>query len=422
MLICEHQDKLIDLVKCIFSEHTNQEKCLYKAKVIEQLLGKNDFLSWNNEKFTLYIDEVLACLFSQEAFNVQSRYTLSLIELVYGLEEDGALENIQYFADKTIEDIKKKFQLKSQEDREREIALNSKIKRDSFEYTKILDYQHFELNNNFAFEFAKRRYSKLYIVEYKYYKRIANNYFKYIGPLLTDRYLNESQDNKQKNEISSYTEILFELLETIQGNKSFFNVIDRLYRIASVQADDEGKQEDESSDLIINNPNSMINHSGTIKKIIYNFRLPRLIESLKWEANVRINFSLPEDQILSYIKHLKSTLGSQTIHIEDGKFLVDKSLGINDTDILKNFHKNIRKNIDIRETVADILFTYDCLKLNLSKTTIADKLNEYYYKTHNKHIKSINDMVSAYTKIAIALIENEEYTVLIDGRIKLGSD
>lgn len=416
MNTCKYKNELIELMKCALDDKSNNIICLKDIQKLYNILGENNkfiFYEKEDDSYSLNFDEILACILPQEVFDVQSTYIKGLIEIFYKeYKKNKKYWSIIAAEEQKIEQIKFNYKKMEKEDYEKIVIKNKKIKRDSFEYNKILDYKDFELNNNFAYEFAKRKYPKLYIQEYLYCQRIARNYFKYIGPIGNINFLNQNKTNDfHKSSVYNYKDIIFELLDTINKGKSFFNVVDRFYRISSIISDGE-EFEIESEDFIITNRFMNSSYGNKITKVMYNFRLPRLFSCLKWETNIRINLALPEEQILDYIKHIKRTLVVK--YGKDDNYIFDVPLHNNNPNLLKDFHKNIRKNVDIRETVGDILFTYDCLKLNMSKNEIADKLNEYYFDKFGKYLYSINDLVTAYSKIAIVFIEEEKYICLVD--------
>lgn len=418
----ESRKKLITLMKYYFTKKLSDEIVFTKVKQIqENMQNKYEFIYINEyNEIILDIDEVFSFLLPFEVFNVQSSYTRDFIDLYY----DSYYINKKYWDTlpepaQTVNELQENYKNMSKDknfykEKLRSIELEHKnIKRDSFEYNKILDYKDFELNNNFAYEFAKRKFPKLYINEYLYCKRLAKSYLSYVGPIGIINHLNEVKTTAHRdNQVDSYNKIILELLEGIENNKSFFNFIDRFYRISKIMNDGED-YDFERSDLIINNHYDHKNYNDSLTKVMYNFRLPRLRNSLHWEANIRINFAWPEEQILDYIKHLKYTLSTREKQITDEEF-ADDCIPEVGPDVLVNFNKNIRKNIDIRETVGDILFTYDALKINMTKKQIGDKLNEYHYEKFGRYLNSINDIVSAYCKLAIILIEKENYSYLID--------
>ena len=443
MLNTKERNLVIDLLECL-NNTTDAKKCRHISHIIRQH-HKDTFQKLIEEKrFKNEIKNILVVLANDEVFNIQSIRTKNIIaqltenykktqdkyffhiddtleeneKIIKNHEEKLYQENYQKYKDALFRDIdapkKEKFyyghnmsQLETDS-----ISTELKMKRNAFEYEKIHDYQEFELNNNIAYEFAKRKYPMLYLLEHAHVNAILTHLFKYILPQRIDNILNTNKSPSIACICDYETEKINELVKIFREGKSFFNILDSLYRVNFSELTHDELVAREHAIYFSN-----LNNKGekSIHSITPLFRLPKLEDYLDWEVNVKLNLSLPEEQLIEYIKHLKKSVVKKW-NVLDNIFLSGMNLESYDITIITVFSKNIRKKNRIQIIVADILFTYDCLKLNFTKQEIAEELNIYYFdKQYSKGVKFPEDIVTAYTKIAISMIEEENYKKLVNG-------
>ncbi len=432
----EERDLAIDLLECVNNakEHNDCIHLVNKLKENKELYKYLNMFSFFNN----VTKNILSFIAQDEALNIQSKRTKNGIQNLYIeflhsddkhlLACDTTLEEEIIFISEYEEKLyKDKYQeYKKEFFRDIEAPQKEKfhyghnmsqledewsMKRKGFEYERIHDYQDFELNNNIAHEFAKRKYSMLYIYEHIHIKKVLAWLFRYTLPQKID---NVPYDKTPKVACvcDFETDTINQMIKNFRAGKSFFNVMNSLYRTHTIELTEEELLAREHGMYFKEVKNKTNKTMSTITPI---FRLPKLEESLQWEVSVKLNLALPEEQLMAYIKHLKKSV-SKTWSVKGGKFLSAINLEDYDINLIKKFSKNIRKKNRIHIIIADILFTYDCLKLNFTKQEIAQELNNYHFeKGYSKGVNFPDDIVTAYTNVAISMIEEENYKKLVNG-------
>ena len=438
---------LIELLDCVFN-NKKQYVCIKLLKKINNQLpeyAKRICPNIDSPKPIILIPKLIEIILPQEVFHIQSirtrliikhymeQYTsiddmstlfeqevpLDELKKVYKCFEDQLFKEAytaykNEFFRETKPPKKKKFHFNhtlSQIEMDHYTEIR-KMKRDGFEYTKIHDFEEYQLNNNIAFEFAKRRYPVLYIYEYYHVAIIAKNFFAFVMPSETYNFINEQKFIKREVSIMSQKKKINELIKTLREGKSFFNVLNRSY----ISTFTNFLEPDMKIDAINVCFSTKLN-VDTTKQILITpaFRLPKLPEYFKWEVDVKLNLSLPTKQLTAYIESLKQDLASK-LSFSDENFFQSINIAENYIDLIKQYNKNIKKKSDVRTLVADILFTYDCLRLNFTKQEIAEELNNYYFDADKSKVTKISaDTITAYTQVAIEMIEKEKYKYLVDG-------
>jgi len=163
------------------------------------------------------------------------------------------------------------------------------------------------------------------------------------------------------------------------------------------------------------------NKTHTINQIIPNFK--RKINNSNQIATM-LNFSLPEDEIVEYVKHIKRTLDNKDVRIIKSPLELlgeelDKADNIsnmcskNSRDNEKCFDK--RNGLSRTDKLADMFFIYDSVKAGNKKLDIMIEIDKYY-DHDNKRKKSFSgDTYDKYNLIAKDYINNERYKELISG-------
>jgi len=468
MLFSPHRIAILKFLRCVINapdsssknqnldnkiKYTSYKDCAEQLAILNKVVNNslNEYISIEESNILVDVVGLLTAILPEEILHVQSPYLQS--EINYHFNEFSKKDNVYFFFKKspTLQEIKEYSNKKAKKgEKQKSIP----ISRDYYEYNRLYDYKLFELNNNFAFEFAKRRYPAFYITEFLHAQRIIDNFFEYIIKLDESGFINSSKKVVWQLHVNIYTNILNKLLDSLENGESFFNIFDKFYKTDTYKLNSyEYKQRYE--DFPVKDSTSFPLEKTHMKRISPMYRLPKLTPSLKWEVDVRINLALPEEQILDFIKHVKNKSGAKLNMVSENIFN-NKQLSDNDIELIKQRGKNYKKKTDIREIVADILFVYDSLQLGIKNNIIALQLNNYYIQKEQKYFtqlsrqeqldyfdiktnkaksnflnlskqekldmvedityrSTMDNIVTAYKKVALDLIENENFLSLIDG-------
>ncbi len=413
-----NRKQLISFIEFILKYPESKESRI-KAELIKKELGtaSDDFFDFQEDFTIVHIHKILAYILSLEVFNIQSGSIKQTLEYLIKKHFEDKMSFAELFTPTlSIQDIQNKHNnlIKELDEFQQKNIKYKRLKsmnRNSFEYNKIMDYKYFELNNNFAFECAKRKFPILYLVELNYCSRIAENFFTHVGASFIKECINE-REHFDAGIITAhcYKEVLDQLFDTIKEGKSFFNLFDRYYETEYTKLNEEefDAHVKDFEPYYRNNPEF---YDDKITRVLHTFRSPRLINSKKWEADIRLNLALPTDQLVDYIKHVKRTLAVVTTRRADGS-LVDNIMPDTAADkMFTIYHKNIRSKREIRKTFGDIMFTYDCILEGINHKTIAQKLNQHREETNEKTLteKTMLDLVSVYAEIAHTLIQEMRF-------------
>lgn len=137
------------------------------------------------------------------------------------------------------------------------------------------------------------------------------------------------------------------------------------------------------------------------------------------QISVAINFSLPENEILEYIRRIKKKISPKTPFELLGNKL-DKANDISNIEITDSNNKKI--SIDMtkgekpQNKFADMLYVYDMKNKGFTYSQIIDEINEYY--SNNKTSSISEKTVTKYFFVAKNYIENEKYKELITGKVE----
>lgn len=220
-------------------------------------------------------------------------------------------------------------------------GLSKMLTRSDFAYTKFKKYNNFEISSNFAFEFAKRRYPT-------YWQDEMNIHIDIVFMDILDKSLGNNMKIYKYNTNPSVYDIIIMNLD----NDIYYNKL---------------KKHIHSKNEILSNidTKSYIKYNGNImeQKIISPlYYSPFLIESMEHRYLVDLNLAQPEDELIEYIKYIRK----QYLNIQTDR----KSK-------LEYFNSTKKSYIDI---LADVLFIYDCKKLQLSDKLIQKSLLKFYGK------------------------------------------
>ncbi len=122
-------------------------------------------------------------------------------------------------------------------------------------------------------------------------------------------------------------------------------------------------------------------------------------------VSIDFDLSLPENELIAYIKHLKKAYQKDIIVTPYDEFIHK----ISKTDKNKN-------SLPKGAKMADIFYIYDCLKLGYTKRKIQNEVYNYYadqgIETKTLDYKTLKK----YHDIAIDYIDNKRYLELITGK------
>jgi len=163
------------------------------------------------------------------------------------------------------------------------------------------------------------------------------------------------------------------------------------------------------------------NKTHGINQIIPNFK--RKINNSNQIATM-LNFSLPEDEIVEYVKHIKRTLNNEDVRIIKSPLELlgeelDKADNISNM-CSKNSRDNEkcfdgRKGLSRTDKLADMFFIYDSVKAGDKKLDIMIEIDKYYDHDDIKKKSFSGDTYDKYNVIAKDYINNERYKELISG-------
>jgi len=127
------------------------------------------------------------------------------------------------------------------------------------------------------------------------------------------------------------------------------------------------------------------------------------------ELDVRLNFSLPEKDLLEYIKHIKKEFDRNNNIIKSGFEI------LNDIELSNSDKINSRDILSYKDRVADMFFIYDCMKLSYKVLKIRYMLEDYYSSKGIETKSFTEKTIKKYYELARHYIDNCAYKELITG-------
>jgi len=127
------------------------------------------------------------------------------------------------------------------------------------------------------------------------------------------------------------------------------------------------------------------------------------------ELDVRLNFSLPEKDLLEYIKHIKKEFDKNNNIIKSGFEI------LNDIKLDNSNKINSRDILSYKERMADMFFIYDCMKLSYKILKIRYMLEDYYSSKGIETKSFTEKTIKKYYELARHYIDNCAYKELITG-------
>lgn len=356
------------------------------------------------------------------------------------------------------------------------------IPRNSIEYRKIDNFKIYELTPCIAYEMAIRnedvkkcldRYYKIFEMskdmKYILHRFMSKNYFSFVYNI---------KDKKELDEKYSEYEILYEEKQKNykklikEDYKKFIdNTIDMCTELRLVILNDLKKKiTDELVDYYLIYPKGYIRQVAdsnsrcvetitnsqkkekryvinkdiddgyqiSYEKIIHKefiqyqgasykngeFYVNSVIPNFKRQVNDQnqismvINFSLPENEILEYIKIIKKKINPKT----PAELLGNKLKKANNLSNINTINSKGKKNTlnttvgeNPQNKLADMLYIYDMKKRGFSNTDIIYELDK---NNSNKKTVTSDKTIKKYLDIATIYIDKEKYRELISGKVE----
>jgi hypothetical protein len=262
-------------------------------------------------------------------------------------------------------------------------------------YTKFLSYEKWEVTQNLAYEFSKR--SEFPFAEFELF---------YLFKKILLRFLSSEYMADLKDDINQYHYIIM----AIQDFDNFYDLvhfftnestsIDTIYEDMPTYTRTVKyfEKEEEYFNHVWQYYDKISNYELELRQqdiIRANFKNAILSESEIMTYTLRVNMALPEDEIIDYIKKVRKAL------LQDEKM---ESLNI-----LKSI---FGERDDYRTNVADMLFTYDALRIGMRYSHILDSITTYSMHSPYECTKDSRTL-KRYFQYAKVLIEEKYYKALI---------
>ncbi len=256
---------------------------------------------------------------------------------------------------------------------------NTVLSRESYDYTFFEELDEFEITSCFAFECAKRKNPFLSINDEAYKLDKINNLVESQNVTCIKNYINE-KDTFQKIEILKAN---IDFLTNLFTDKKFLNQ----YIVKKFTVEKGLVRENSTGTGFIANKKekkieigeiyNLNDHHLLIKPL---YTRPTLGYEKRWEVDVRLNLAQDENELLEYIKHLKKHL--YTNAKEENGILKDFSLVSQNIKVTKR---------ELKLKLADSLFIYDALKMNMSQKSIIEELDGY--KRLKKFLQDLESII-----------------------------
>ncbi len=149
-----------------------------------------------------------------------------------------------------------------------------------------------------------------------------------------------------------------------------------------------------------------------------NFKRPKIKtdDLVSATPKVEINLTLPKDEIIAYIEHIKKTIDKKKLAPVE---VLENKLQKSDTKVCPKKGKCFEsKNLlSKQEKLADMFYIYDCLqKGNITQDGIAQNLITYYDEKYpDKESKYDVGTIKRYNDILVDYIDNNRFIELLTG-------
>ena len=270
------------------------------------------------------------------------------------------------------------------------------IDRSDFCYTKINYFEKYEFSNNIAFELAKR---SMY-----FYPEMEQTYLfrKIVLKFCSNEYQADLDTNLYQVAYCKYAMLDYdnfsELLYFFKNEKT---TMDTIYRDFNCYFRTMRTFKTEEDFYLHTLQFSDVHNADWLKikrvdEIRANFRAPILPESEFFTVDCRINMSLPEDELIDYIRTTKK-----------GLIKLNKLKSINILELMFGAKHNYTSQI------SDLLFTYDAIRLGIKFPQVLKSIASYNRTIQSDiYTKDIRTL-KKYFKYAKILIEEGYYRGII---------
>jgi hypothetical protein len=428
-LYSKYREGIAELLYCDISENSAQECLEIYNKLVEEGFNNPEIVSLD-ENGVLNIDrsKALSFLCAQEALDIPSKEIESKVKTLFQRYKSGvSIEEIAQIEDPDysnmifvfLDVIKRESQIKEMvKPKYKHQYHDPIIKRDSVEYMRVENSKSYEIQKLFAFELNKRLYPYLYLVQYEYNRDIAQRFSNAIKPMKIYSCLNSSNKINYSDKSNIFTKKLMNYLENIES-ESCFSLLERHFELMpSLNWSDEALSHKKyylSSDSVI-----LRRNLENVFKVMPMFTTPPVEGSRRWEVDVRLDLSLPDDQIMEYVKEIKREIELNFGNSgHDDELLEKNSITLTRFNIegMRKHDKNIPKSKRIltsQQMIADLLFVFDSLVDQVNPEMITEELENYYLgdKDQNKR-KDLKKRVQAYKTLLEELLTNMSYEHIV---------
>lgn len=281
----------------------------------------------------------------------------------------------------------------------------NKLNRNMEQYLEIEEFEDYEFTSCIAYEMAIRNDRVIKLIKENIFYEKENKHFNsdIDDELLTKFYIDEYFLNYHFfSEIFNISDVIISM-GWRWGNDYKNNRLEKdEKRIFSIE-----HFKGFSSTSIVNEIDGIVPEQSYL---LTNFKRPPL-ESFPIikELDVRLNFSLPEKDLVEYIKHIKKEFDKKNSIIKSGFEL------LNDIEFNNSDKINLRDILAYKERVADMFFIYDSMKLSHKILKIRYILEDYY-SSKGVSTKSFTEKtIRKYFELAKEYIDNCKYKELITG-------
>lgn len=280
--------------------------------------------------------------------------------------------------------------------------MNIKLpKRSDSIYKEIEQFKDYEFTNCITYEMAIRNEEVVNI------KSSIDELLKNIKIGYTEVKQEEIKKLNQKLILNYWIRYIFEediLKYPIKGtfnkmsiNYKLFSEVNKDISINSLVAVDRktGKGVEindfynENIEMVFVSCNKKINLPRSYKKLIVPDRIYK-------ETNISLNFNLPENELIAYIKELK-------FYHDENNF---SGLDILYVDLYSNIEKSDNKKIN-KKLIADKFFIYDYIKARQEEIKNDNELNFQEYKEEVQNIKNNHELTRTDKEIQLKELKKE---------------
>jgi hypothetical protein len=160
------------------------------------------------------------------------------------------------------------------------------------------------------------------------------------------------------------------------------------------------------------------------KKYLFSqtFSRPKLLlpKPLQKDINISINLNLPIEELIEYVKNIKSTYDKEEFLFHNTSHMIkeweEQRIDLKKIEkevlLLKQLPKEYSKHKTKQEKYADMFFIYDALQIGMSQAKIAHELDCYNYRVSHKESHTDVKTIRKYRDAIKPYIEDRKYLEL----------